>query len=207
MPNGQQSITAHSRYLAVIFLQITHERHPIPHLWGRDKVCLCEFTIRPEFYHCYSCDVHTLMFYMTAMIYRESIVPEFVNQYKLIVNWTLGNKLEWRLNQYTRIFMHQDAFQNVVCKMVAILSQTKGSNCNPVYLVFRLSIISSHGDRWLLHSDRTMWTYRIRGNCCIGWGLWDAKKQIMKQLCSISTHRLLLGNVVAVIKVGCAYKM
>ena len=39
----------------------------------------------------------------------------------LIVDWTLGNKLQWNFNQNTIIFIEENAFANVHCEMVAIL--------------------------------------------------------------------------------------
>ena len=35
-----------------------------------------------------------------------------------MVNWTLGNKFKWNLNKK---FEQENAFENVVCEMVAIL--------------------------------------------------------------------------------------
>ena len=40
-----------------------------------------------------------------------------------IVNWTLGNKFQWNLNWNLYIFIQENAFDNVVWKMAAILSR------------------------------------------------------------------------------------
>ena len=45
----------------------------------------------------------------------------YLNQYWLIVNWILRNELQWNWNQSTRCFIHENAFKNVICKMVSIL--------------------------------------------------------------------------------------
>ena len=37
------------------------------------------------------------------------------------LNWTLWIKLQWNLIQNTRLFNHENAFENVVCEMLAIL--------------------------------------------------------------------------------------
>ena len=37
-----------------------------------------------------------------------------------IVNWPLGNKLQWNLNRNLHIFIEKDAFENVVKKLAAI---------------------------------------------------------------------------------------
>ena len=39
------------------------------------------------------------------------------------VNWTLKNKLQWNFNQYTKLFIHEKASENIVCEMAAILSR------------------------------------------------------------------------------------
>ena len=43
------------------------------------------------------------------------------NQCWLIVNWTPGNKFQWKFYQNTMVFFQQNAFENVVCIMMAIL--------------------------------------------------------------------------------------
>ena len=43
-------------------------------------------------------------------------IPEYFN-------WILGNKLQWNLNRNLYIFIQENVFENVVWKMVAILSQ------------------------------------------------------------------------------------
>ena len=45
-----------------------------------------------------------------------------MNQCWKIVNWTLGKKLQWNRNRNLYIFIQENAFENVVWKMVAILS-------------------------------------------------------------------------------------
>ena len=47
----------------------------------------------------------------------------YLNQCWNIVNWTLGNKLQWNLNQSLHIFIHEKTLENVVRKMAAILSR------------------------------------------------------------------------------------
>ena len=38
----------------------------------------------------------------------------------LIVHWTLGNKFQWNLNKNTPIFIQENGFEQVICKMTAI---------------------------------------------------------------------------------------
>ena len=53
----------------------------------------------------------------------------YLNQCWNIVNWTLGNKLQWNLNRNLNIFIEENAFENV-WKMAAILSRPQCVNCN-----------------------------------------------------------------------------
>ena len=49
----------------------------------------------------------------------------YLNQCSLIVNWTITNKLQWNSNQNTSLFIQENAFENVVCEMAAILSRRR----------------------------------------------------------------------------------
>ena len=45
------------------------------------------------------------------------VKPFFLNQCWTIVNWTFRNKLQWYFNRNSYLFIQQNAFENVVCKM------------------------------------------------------------------------------------------
>ena len=47
----------------------------------------------------------------------------YLNQCWIIVNWTRANVFQWNFNQNTTIFIEECAYENVVCKISAILSQ------------------------------------------------------------------------------------
>ena len=47
----------------------------------------------------------------------------YLNQCWVFVNWTLRNKLQWNFHQNTKLFIHENASENIVCEMVAILSR------------------------------------------------------------------------------------
>ena len=47
----------------------------------------------------------------------------YLNQCWVIVNWTLGNKLQWNFDQNTKLLIHENATENNVCEMEAILSK------------------------------------------------------------------------------------
>ena len=47
----------------------------------------------------------------------------YLNQSCNIVNWTSRYKLQWNLNQNAYIFIQENAFEKIVCKMALILSR------------------------------------------------------------------------------------
>ena len=54
---------------------------------------------------------------------QRTVPSYYLNQCWDIVNQTLGNKLQWNLNQNLWIFIQVNAFEYVVWKMAAILSR------------------------------------------------------------------------------------
>ena len=48
--------------------------------------------------------------------------PQCVNQFWLIINWTLGNKLDWNSNQNVIILFNKTYLKNIVFKLATILS-------------------------------------------------------------------------------------
>ena len=52
-----------------------------------------------------------------------SAPSHYLNQCWIIVNWTLRNKLKRNFNQNTKLFIHENASENIVCEMAAILSR------------------------------------------------------------------------------------
>ena len=44
-----------------------------------------------------------------------------LNQCWVFVNWTLRNTLQWNFNQNIKIFIHENASENIFCTMAAIL--------------------------------------------------------------------------------------
>ena len=47
----------------------------------------------------------------------------YLNQCWNIVNWTLGNKLQWNFSRNSNIFIEENTFENVVCEMLFISSR------------------------------------------------------------------------------------
>ena len=58
-----------------------------------------------------------------------SAPSHYLNQCWNIVNWTIGNKLQWNFNRNWYIFIQENAFQSVVWEMSAILSRGRWLNC------------------------------------------------------------------------------
>ena len=75
----------------------------------------------------------------------------YQKQWWNIVNWTLRNKLQWNFNRNSYIFIQENAFENVVWKMAAILSRPQCVN-------------DSEGDRiqCLAYSSWYQWLNTLR---------------------------------------------
>ena len=50
----------------------------------------------------------------------------YLNQCLVIVNWAIGSKLQWNCTHNKTLFIYQNAPENIVCEMVAILSWVRG---------------------------------------------------------------------------------
>ena len=46
----------------------------------------------------------------------------YLNQPWFIVNWDIRNKLQWNFNHNTKLFIHENAHENIDCEIAAILS-------------------------------------------------------------------------------------
>ena len=57
-----------------------------------------------------------------------SAPSHYLNQCWGIVNWTLRNKLQWNPNRIIFFSIHENAFENIVFKMVNILSRRRWVN-------------------------------------------------------------------------------
>ena len=51
-----------------------------------------------------------------------------LNQCCLVVNWTFRNKRQWNLIQNTKLFIHENAFENVACETADVLSRRRWVN-------------------------------------------------------------------------------
>ena len=55
--------------------------------------------------------------------FDRSAPSHYLNQCWNIVNWTLWNKFQWNFNRNSKIFIHENEIESVVCEMAAILSR------------------------------------------------------------------------------------
>ena len=62
------------------------------------------------------------------MACRLSAPSHYLNQCWIIVNWTFGDRLQWNFDKNTNFFIHKNASENIVCKMVSILSRGRWVN-------------------------------------------------------------------------------
>ena len=70
-----------------------------------------------------SCDARPVLTHWGRMthICVWPALSHYLNQCWIIVNWNLKNKLQWNIKQNLCIFIQENAFENVVCKMAATL--------------------------------------------------------------------------------------
>ena len=60
-----------------------------------------------------------------------------------LVNWTLRNKLQWIFNRNTKLFIQENASENIACEMAAILSRGRWVNEFKPWFKFCLSHYSA----------------------------------------------------------------
>ena len=64
------------------------------------------------------------------MIWHFSPAPSHcLNQCWIIVNWTLGNNIQWNYNNDKYILILENAFRYIVCKTAAILFRLRCDKC------------------------------------------------------------------------------
>ena len=60
------------------------------------------------------------------------VPSHYISQRWSIVNWSFRNKIHWKVNRNSLIFIHEHAFGNVVWKMTGILSRPQCVNPIPI---------------------------------------------------------------------------
>ena len=74
------------------------------------------------------------------------IIKKYLNQLCHIVNWTLGNKCQSNSNQYKIIVIQENAFDNAVYEMAAILFDPQYVNISPPRATY--IYVSESGQHW-----------------------------------------------------------
>ena len=97
--NGNNA-KAHLGHYPVIYWRVLSHLPPVPH------ICVSES------------DQHWFRQWLVAC----SAPSHYLNQCCYIVNWTFRNKLQWNLNRNTKLSIQENAYDNIVCEMAAILS-------------------------------------------------------------------------------------
>ena len=123
----------------------------------------------------------------------------YLNHCWNIVNWTLRNKLRWNFNRNSNIFIQENAFENVVCEMVAILSRPQCVNsssdssykciwpCNASNITARADIkqlldiggfeIPCQYCHWVQAIVSSWWTMRTFSTLLASiWEIWPVRK-------------------------------
>ena len=99
------------RELTSISLRCISQHH-LTHLPLMPHICICE-------------PIHH---WFRWWIVAWSAPSHYLNHCWNIVNCALRNKLQWTFNQYSCFFIQRNAFENVLCKMAAILSRERWEN-------------------------------------------------------------------------------
>ena len=73
----------------------------------------------------------------------------YLNQCGVNVNWTIRNKPQWNFNHNTKIFIHENASENIICEMAAILPRGDEIIINIYVWISPLSPICVARSRWV----------------------------------------------------------
>ena len=104
----------HGNY-SVNFITIVYHQHK----WIDMQLYCCSNKLRHR--RClYASEIYARYKWLVAC----SAPNNYPSQGWLFVNWTVGYKFQWNLHQNTMFFNEENAFQNVVCNMLAILSRS-----------------------------------------------------------------------------------
>ena len=99
-----------------------------------------------------------------VMAWRQQATSHYLNQCWFIVNWTLRNKFQWKLNQDSNIFIQENAFEIAICEMTAILFWVRWVK-GPVYVIMSSYHVSPN------------WHTEMSYGCC-QWSWWPTNIQL-----------------------------
>ena len=89
------------------------------------------------------------------------------NQCWNIVNWTLSNKLPWKFNWNSHIFIQENAFQKVFCRMAANLSHPQCIKPSSTTMLVCMIYAQNEPIRWhslvtVYHASWWSWNYWLQ---------------------------------------------
>ena len=105
------------------------------------------------------------IYWFRQWLVAYSAPSHYLNQCLIIVNWTLRNKLQWNFNQNTKLFIHENTSENIVCEMAAILSS--GGWVKKPVIVLQLKLILTM-PQWTLGVSLTvLWATVLRATALV----------------------------------------
>ena len=82
-----------------------------------------------------------------------STPSQYLNKCWKVVNWAIGNKFQWNFNQNSNIGIQENAFEYVVCEMVAILSRGYELSTSEVTIEERGTLATKHNKTQQTRAD------------------------------------------------------
>ena len=103
-------------------------------LWGRIHEWLVDSLHKEPVIQsldvCFAVIINTLLIHqwiesalVQIMVVACMAPSHYLNQHWVIFYWTLRNKLQWNCNQSLKLFIRENASENIICELVAILSR------------------------------------------------------------------------------------
>ena len=84
------------------------------------------------------------------MACRLDGASHYLKQYWIIVNWALGNKLQWNFNRNSKFFVQENSLEHVVCEMASILSRPQWvkTRRGRIFIFLTLTIAPTCYKKW-----------------------------------------------------------
>ena len=134
----------------------SHERHDI---WNQSTVCSTACSAWQHRKGSSPSAIH--MHWWTVSVLVQLIACPVPSHYQhqccKIANWTFGNKLQWNLNSNIKLFIHENVFETVICKIAAILSRGSSAECTSISRCH-------HGFTIHQSSPAPNWAYELNGS-------------------------------------------
>ena len=112
--------------------------------FGKTKTCVSKANIKASIISEFQNLIRPLTTGMHQM-FQITFKPSCVYLIMIIVNWKLGNKYEWDLNENTTIFIQENEFDNVICRMWAIMSHFQGVGIQSIIIWYQSHVSEDYG--------------------------------------------------------------